>query len=323
VTMLLISKERSANEREGKTMLNSIDHIIIGVNDLEQASATFGQRLGLLPSGGGNHPGGGTANRIIVIGDTYLELISLHTRDEAQPSMLQRLAQGDGYLNFVLGSDDCIADSAAMVTRGVQVVGPNAGELRNAAGRSRAWLRSDIERSDMVQQYPFIIQHDSSGEERRFRLAGWTTPPEHPLGVTHVLSTTLAVANLTDATLRFSRIYGLLPTAEYAALDGLDARLAAFKPGDGAQWFELAIPATRWRGNGENHPTFPEPGALSWHLQRFGESLCRITLAVKDLDASRRYLDEQQVAYTYWDAMALWIHADQACGASIVLRASP
>ncbi|HLQ28840.1 MAG TPA: VOC family protein, partial [Ktedonobacteraceae bacterium] len=72
-------------------MLTALDHIIIGVRDLEQASTNFSQRLGLVASGGGIHPTGGTVNRIIVIGDTYLELIAVRTPAEAQQSMLTRL----------------------------------------------------------------------------------------------------------------------------------------------------------------------------------------------------------------------------------------
>src|SRR2546427_2770652 len=108
-------------------MLTAIDHIIIGVNDLERATAIFGQRLGLAISGGGIHPSGGTANRIIVIGDTYLELIAVRAPAEAQQSMLERLARGDGYLNFVLTSNDIEADTAAMAHRGVSVIGPTPG----------------------------------------------------------------------------------------------------------------------------------------------------------------------------------------------------
>src|SRR5947209_14477837 len=113
-------------------MLTAIDHIIIGVNDLERATAIFGQRLGLAVSGGGIHPSGGTANRIIVIGDTYLELITVRTPTEAQQSMLKRLAQGDGYLNFVLASDDIEADSAAIRSRGISIMGPTRGQLKSS-----------------------------------------------------------------------------------------------------------------------------------------------------------------------------------------------
>src|SRR5713101_5612380 len=100
-------------------MLTAIDHIIIGVYDLEKAARQFGEKLGLQPSGGGIHPSGGTANRIIVIGDSYLELIAVRTPQEAQQSMLDRLAKGEGYLNVVLASNDIDADGAAMRERGV------------------------------------------------------------------------------------------------------------------------------------------------------------------------------------------------------------
>lgn len=299
-----------------------LDHIIIGVNNLEAATRTFQEDLGLAVSGGGIHPSGGTANRIIVIGDTYLELITVRDRAEAQQSMLDRLAKGDGYLNFVLASKDISADSQAMVERGISIIGPNAGELRSANDRRRGWIRTDVERPDLTQHYPFLIQHDSSGEERRQRLAGWSTPPQHPLGATRVLSTTLVVADLPEATTRFQHIYDLTPSIEYTGeVDSWDAMLVAFRLGNGEQCFELATPLPANIDPTEEAGHLPERGALRKYLQAFGESLCRITLAVADLKAARRYLDSHQVTYTYQDTPRgeLWIHPDHACGASIVL----
>src|SRR2546426_8642439 len=269
-------------------MLTALDHIIIGVNNLEQAETVFSQKLGLAVTGGGVHPFGGTANRIVVIGDTYLELITVRTPAEAQHSMLQRLAKGDGYLNFVLASDDIEADSRAMRSRGVFVIGPTAGELRSPDGRVRGWSRTDVERAELTQHYPFLIQHDSAGEERRFRLAGWTTPPEHPLGVTKVLSATIAVANLGEATRRFAHIYGLQASDTFTGeADTWEAILVSFPLGASGQHFELAepVPLSADADVGGEH--LPEPGALNSYLQRFGESLCRVTLAVHDLAASR------------------------------------
>src|SRR6266550_8437209 len=187
-------------------MLTAIDHIIIGVNNLDKTATQFSQELGLAVSGGGIHPTAGTANRIIVIGDTYLELIAIHNPAEAQQSMLERLAIREGYLNFVLASNDIEADSTAMINRGIPILGPTPGSLKAADGRTRGWSRTNIERQDLTQRYPFVIQHDSTGEERRFRLAGWANPPEHPLGVTQVLSTTIAVENLAEAAPRFEHI---------------------------------------------------------------------------------------------------------------------
>src|SRR6266487_4585199 len=112
-------------------MLTALDHIIIGVNDLEQATTIFSQKLGLAASGGGIHPSGGTANRVIVIGDTYLELITVRNPAEAQQSILERLSKGESYLNFVLSSNDIQADSRAMVERGISIFGPTPGQLQS------------------------------------------------------------------------------------------------------------------------------------------------------------------------------------------------
>jgi Glyoxalase-like domain len=308
-------------------MLTGIDHIIIGVNNLEKAAKHFSQNLGLTVSGGGIHPTGGTANRIIVIGDTYLELIAIHALAEAQQSMLDRLAIHEGYLNFVLASNDIEADSHAMTSRGIPILGPSAGSLRTDDGRTRGWSRTHIERPDLAQQYPFVIQHDSSGEERRFRLAGWATPPEHPLGATQVRSATIAVADLNEATQRFQNIYGLQPSDSFTGeADGWDTMLVAFPLGGNnqGQSFELAepLPLSTEADQEVDYEYLPEPGALTRHLERFGECLCRITLEVDSLDASRRYLDEQQITYTFLHIAhpTVWIHPEYACGASIVLH---
>lgn len=308
-------------------MLTAIDHIIIGVNDLERATTIFSQRLGLAVSGGGIHPSGGTANRIIVTGDTYLELITVRAPAEAEQSLLERLAKGEGFLNFVLASNDIEADSRAMTRRGISITGPTAGELRAANGRTRGWSRTNIERPDLAQHYPFIIQHDSRGEERRFRLAGWSTPPEHPLGVKKVLSATIAVADLGEATQRFQHIYGLEPSEPFSGeADGWDAMLVSFPLGgnDQGQSFELAepLPLSAEADQEMDYEHLPEPGALSRHLQEFGESLCRMTLEVESLAASQRFLDEHEVTYTLREGAhpVLWIHPDYTCGASIVLH---
>ncbi|GCE17650.1 VOC family protein [Dictyobacter kobayashii] len=295
-------------------MLTALDHIIIGVSDLAQADETFRQQLGLVSSGGGNHPSGGTANRIIVIGDTYLELIAVRAPEEAQQSMLERLALGDGYLNCVLASDDIEADSRAMFQRGVRVIGPDQGSLKSADGVSRGWLRTDVERPDLTQHYPFIIQHDSSGLERRRRLAGGNTPPGHPSGVQRVQSVTLAVENLEEATRRFQQIYGLNSSQPHLHKQW-GAQVVTLTLAQGTQSVELAaaLPATE--------TPLPQAATLSTHLRQLKESLYCITLEVSKLEVARDYLDDHKVSYTLLEdgKQTLWIHPEQANGALIVL----
>jgi Glyoxalase-like domain len=316
--------QEHAGSVKDNVMLTALDHIIIGVNDLELAITVFNQKLGLTISGGGIHPSGGTANRLIVIGDTYLELITVRAPEEAQQSMLERLAKGDGYLNFALSSNDIEADTSAMKRRDIKVIGPKPGQLKTPDGHIRGWSRADVERPDLAQRYPFLIQHDSAGEERRSRLAGWSEPPGHPLGAVKILSATIAVADLSEAIHRFERIYGLAPSPIFAGdADAWEAMLAAFPFVESGQSFELAEPLPLSTPESDlQERLLPEPGALSTHLQTFGESLCRVTLAVENLAGSRRFLDEREVTYMYDDQRrpALWILPDQACGAAFVLH---
>ncbi len=296
-------------------MLTGLDHVIIGTRHLQQATQQFQDQIGLSASGGGNHPKGGTANRIIVIGDTYLELIGIHTPEEAQESMRLRLKQGEGYLNCVFASNALYQDSTAMAERGIQLVGPQPGELKAVDGSSRGWIRTDIERPDLAQRYPFLIQHDSHGAERRRRLAGGITPPIHPLGAIRVISTTLAVKNLAEASQRFQHIYGLQPeAAEMETYWG--AQIIAFPLGNGTQFFELAEPESLAA------PLNSEQRGLTTHLQQFGESLYRMTLGVESLDKARRYLEAHNTGYTYQagEQSAIWIRPEETCGAAIVLK---
>ncbi len=133
-----------------------------------------------------------------------------------------------------------------------------------------------------------------------------------------VISTTIAVPDLIEATARFRHIYDLT-TSDVAAGTGQhwNARISAFLLGESGQSIELAMPMDASLREGQ----FPEPGALEHYLQQFGESLCRMTLGVKDMTAAQRYLDTQQVVYTFFEEprAELWIHPDQACGAAIVL----
>jgi hypothetical protein len=63
-----------------------LDHILIAVADLAAAVREFEARYGLVSIEGGRHPGWGTANRIVPLGDTYLELVAVVDRAEAAQS---------------------------------------------------------------------------------------------------------------------------------------------------------------------------------------------------------------------------------------------
>ena len=59
-----------------------LDHVLLAAVDLDEASHVLEARHGLTVVGGGRHPGWGTANRIVPLGDAYLELVA--AADEAE-----------------------------------------------------------------------------------------------------------------------------------------------------------------------------------------------------------------------------------------------
>jgi hypothetical protein len=63
-----------------------LDHVLLAVADLEAAAREIEARYGLTSVEGGRHPGWGTANRIVPLGQTYLELVAVIDEAEAAQS---------------------------------------------------------------------------------------------------------------------------------------------------------------------------------------------------------------------------------------------
>ena len=55
----------------------AVDHVLLATPDLDVASRALSDRYGLSSVEGGQHPSWGTANRIVPVGDAYLELITV------------------------------------------------------------------------------------------------------------------------------------------------------------------------------------------------------------------------------------------------------
>jgi hypothetical protein len=106
--------------------LTGIDHLIIGVRDLEAARQRWA-RLGFNSTPRGRHVGWGTANCCIMLEDDYLELLGIV--DPAQfTNDLDRFLdeQGEGLLGIALGSRDLDATHAAWAEAGLEPSEPRA-----------------------------------------------------------------------------------------------------------------------------------------------------------------------------------------------------
>src|SRR5260370_5021890 len=67
-----------------------IDHVLVAVRNLEAAGRDMEMRHGLASIEGGTHPAWGTANRIVPLVDSYLELIAIVDPDKAADSVFGR-----------------------------------------------------------------------------------------------------------------------------------------------------------------------------------------------------------------------------------------
>jgi hypothetical protein len=89
-----------------------IDHVLYGTHDLDVAAAMVERELGLAAVRGGSHEGHGTQNRIVPLGNGYLELIAVADADEAAGSPIGAALtafladNGDGLFAWAIAVDD-------------------------------------------------------------------------------------------------------------------------------------------------------------------------------------------------------------------------
>ena len=245
-----------------------IDHVIVAVDDLEAASTLFSAGLGFHISGGGMHPQFGTANRIIVLEDEYIELLAPQPGEQPRGIVGGLLKEGVGSLACIPSLRDPEAFATGACARGLAVNGPQPGRLEAAEGFSRGWKTVALP-DKMLPGMPFCIKHDCEGDERRRLLAGPIGQAPHANGAARIAGITLAVGDCHAAAERFEQVLGL-----QAETEGQDSMLIAgtmtLRLLSGAA-IVLAAPSESGRG--------PIAAALA---QR-GESMFAVTIAVKSL----------------------------------------
>src|SRR5690242_16739043 len=92
-------------------MLLGIDHVALATADPDATAAELETRLGLAAAGGGRHDALGTFNRLVWLGDSYLELIGVFDEPLARESwlgvpVLAALERGGGLATWVVAVDD-------------------------------------------------------------------------------------------------------------------------------------------------------------------------------------------------------------------------
>ena len=94
-----------------------LDHLAISAGRLENGIAAVEAALGVPMSGGGKHPAMGTHNRLLGLGDLYLEVIAIDPDAAAPPRPrwfdLDRFSGPTRLTNWIVACDDMDAALAA------------------------------------------------------------------------------------------------------------------------------------------------------------------------------------------------------------------
>jgi len=156
-------------------MLQSLDHVIVGVRDLEASTATYASLLGREPSWRGAHPGMGTANSLFRLANTYLELLAPVGEGTTAARLRARLeSDGEGLVGFAFGTDDAEECCRELRARGLSPSAPVPGAGRDEkTGRERTWKNVILPASDSRGPLVFAIEHLSPGD---------TLPPSRIIG---------------------------------------------------------------------------------------------------------------------------------------------
>jgi hypothetical protein len=134
-----------------------VDHVIYAVDDLEAGGRHFYEELGLASVEGGRHPGWGTANRIVPLGNAYLELVTVVDPDEAASSDFGRavseaIATHEPLVGWVVATDDLEA-----VARRLRLE-VSRGSRSRPDGTTLSWQLAGLASSLKTGALPLFIE---------------------------------------------------------------------------------------------------------------------------------------------------------------------
>lgn len=201
-------------------MPSQIDHIVIGVRDLAEASANY-ERAGFTVTPGGEHVGGRTHNALVSFADgSYFEIIAF-TNPDQRPDPPHRwfdqIANGDGLVDYAVLSPDLTAESGEIGARGVEIRGPHDGGRVRPDGQQIGWKTLHTISADAP--LPFVIE-DVSARNLRVPDGDATV---HPGGFTGVARLVVAVRDLDAARAAYANFLGTDGTATASDIPGATA----------------------------------------------------------------------------------------------------
>jgi hypothetical protein len=197
-------------------MLTAIDHCIVATPDPDRAAAELEHMLGLRAGGGGRHEAQGTFNRLIWLGDSYIELMGVFDRRLAAESWWgshigRLLDEGPAaYAGLALASDELAADVSVLRGQGAPIGDPSPGERHRPDGEVVRWSIARPPDVDQELGLTFLIEHDTTAAEWRPADRAARAREVHPLGgPVRLARVELPVADMRRSTMRLHHDLGV------------------------------------------------------------------------------------------------------------------
>ena len=134
----------------------TIDHLILGIADLEKGVKSFSERTGATAAHGGQHPGRGTQNALASLGSpTYLEIIAPVSGPPPGMEALSNLNELTP-VGWAIGTRDLDATKARLEAAGFKVSAPRPGARVKPDGQRLEWRTAGVEIPGGLT--PFLIE---------------------------------------------------------------------------------------------------------------------------------------------------------------------
>jgi Glyoxalase-like domain len=196
-------------------VVTGIDHLVIAVPDLDDAAQELEQGIGLAVTGGGRHPGAGTANRIAFLADgSYIELIAIEDEAAARAkpvgaAVLHALQRGSALAAYALVDDHLDTTVAELQANGSSIGAVQHGSRARDDGELVEWW-SAFPESLGLEGVPFLIRHAYTGIEWGPAAMAERQAFTHPIGSPVMLARLdIATPDPQDLAARHTRELGL------------------------------------------------------------------------------------------------------------------
>ncbi len=163
----LVSSAANAEDTDDDDVPAFLDHILLGCNDLDHGVQLVEESTGVRPAIGGVHPGRGTRNALLSLGERrYLEIIA---PDPAQSEIVHypqlRSMTEPRLIGWAVHPADIAAVAKQLRENQVAFAGPNDGSRKRPDGRVLNWKTINLT-DDRHGLLPFFIE--------------WSADSDHP-----------------------------------------------------------------------------------------------------------------------------------------------